>query len=63
MVIYAKRLNVPHPTASVSDPSHSPAFAANYERSSPAWRASSPDHSTENRKQEEFTEISATCRR
>ena len=50
---------IPPPAASASDPSHSPAFAANCRRSSPAWRASFPDHSTENREQEEFNVTSA----
>lgn len=39
--------NAPPPAASASDPSRSPAFAADCGRSSPAWHASSPDHSTE----------------
>lgn len=57
--VYVKIQNVPHPAFSASDPSHSPAFAANCRRSSPAWHASSPDHSTENRRQEELAVTSA----
>lgn len=52
--IHVEIQKVPPPAASASDPSHSQAFAANCGRSSPAWHASSPDHSTENRKHEEF---------